>query len=258
MLHALTEPDLLKERSRSQIVEELGEQLRQLRQTRRIQGPGRISSGSPALDRLLPEGGLARGTLAEWFGSGPGSGATMLALLAAREACRRGGPLVVIDRRRMFYPPAAIAWGIDPQSLIILRPAHERDEQWALDQVLRSSHVAAVLCWPARLDAHAFRRMQLAVETSGGLGLLVRPAAERTAPSWAEVRWLVSPHPSQGAWRLRVELLRCRGGQSRSALELEVDEQNVSEVAGVIHEANPVHLAPRLAAATIAQQSASA
>src|SRR5438094_4205579 len=56
-----------------------------------------ISTGSSALDRLLPAGGLRRGTLVEYLSSAPGSGAGTLALSAAREACREGRALIVLD-----------------------------------------------------------------------------------------------------------------------------------------------------------------
>src|ERR671919_102312 len=57
-----------------------------------------VSTGSPALDRLLPAGGLRRGTLVEYLASAAGSGAGTLALAAAREACREGRALVILDR----------------------------------------------------------------------------------------------------------------------------------------------------------------
>ncbi len=41
-----------------------------------------------------------------------------------------------------------------------------------------------------------FIRLQLAAESGGALGLLVRDKAVRGQPSWAEVRWQVSPCPS--------------------------------------------------------------
>src|SRR5262245_49348177 len=78
-----------------------------------------FSSGAAALDRLLPGGGLRHGMLVEWLAASSGSGAVTLSLLAAREACRQGGVLVVIDRERTFYPPAAAAWGIDLSRLIV-------------------------------------------------------------------------------------------------------------------------------------------
>ncbi len=50
-----------------------------------------VTTGCPALDRLLPGAGLRRGTLVEWLAAGAGSGAATLAWIAAREACRAGG-----------------------------------------------------------------------------------------------------------------------------------------------------------------------
>ncbi|HJQ80900.1 MAG TPA: hypothetical protein VJ828_13130, partial [Lacipirellulaceae bacterium] len=92
-----------------------------------------FSSGAAAIDRLLPGGGLRHGMLVEWLGGERSRGAeeqksskarqqnknysttplfhcssaVTLSLLAARETCREGGALVVIDRRQTFYPPAA-------------------------------------------------------------------------------------------------------------------------------------------------------
>ena len=57
------------------------------------------------------------------------------------------GPTVVIDSRRRFYPPAAVALGIDPGRLVIVRPQRQTDEIWALDQASRCADVAAVLWW---------------------------------------------------------------------------------------------------------------
>src|SRR5262245_52378136 len=70
-----------------------------------------FSSGVAAIDRLLPGGGLRHGMLVEWLAERSGCGAATLGLLAAREACRAGGMLVVLDRAQTFYPPAAAGWG---------------------------------------------------------------------------------------------------------------------------------------------------
>ena len=96
-----------------------------------------VSSGAKALDQLLPGGGFHRGTLVEWLAAGEGCGAASLALLAAREACRDAGALVVLDRTGEFYPPAAAGLGIEPQGLMVVRAANEADHAWALDQALR-------------------------------------------------------------------------------------------------------------------------
>jgi len=113
------------------------------------------------------------------------------------------------------------------------------DSLWALDQSLRCLAVAAVLAWPARLDGHTFRRLQLAAEEGGGLGLFVRPQAAEHEPSWADVRLLVEPLPGEGSAgrRLTVRLLRSRGGADGRQIDLEIDD-----------ETSTLRLAPRLAA----------
>ena len=207
------------------IVQTLGQQVRRLEGSRPAAAETLVSTGSEALDWLLPGGGLSRGTLVEWLAGAAGGGAGSLALAAAGAACRDGGALVVMDRRRTFYPPAAAALGIDLQRMIVIRTESDADEYWALDQALRCGGVAAVLCQPEKLDGRAYRRMQLAVESSGCLGMLVRPAAVRGEPSWAQTRWLVEPLASAGGRRLRVRLLRSRPMLGQRAVELEIDDE---------------------------------
>ena len=268
---------------------------------RRLERPGsghaqqRISTGCAPLDAALPGQGLLRGSLVEWLGDGPGCGAGLLALRAAREACREGGALVVIDPEHNFYPPAAAAGGLDLQRTIVIRQTQcaqsasargkqrgrskqaqrgeqgqwNKQSQWALDQALRCPHVAAVVAWPQQLDSRVFRRLQLAVETSGCLGLLIRPAAAQRESSWADVRLLISPvaHPAASdnrdnashrelaawCWRLKIELLRCRGGSTQRTVDLEIDERT-----GDIHAAHPGNLATQLANPTLDSRQARA
>lgn len=163
-----------------------------------------FSCGAAVIDRLLPGGGLRHGMLVEWLAERPGGGAGTLGLLAAREACRAGGILVVVDRARMFYPPAAAGWGVDPARLIVVRPRNARDEIWAAIQALRSPVVAALWTMVDRLDSRNFRRLQLAAETGGTLGVLVRGASARGQPSWADVRLGVEAGLRISDWGLRI------------------------------------------------------
>jgi hypothetical protein len=262
----------------------------------------RLSSGLPAVDRLLPGGGLRRGMLMEWVGSGVAqkwssgveeknihSSATpllhystiTLSLLAAREACREGGMMVVVDLARTFYPPAAAAWGIDLTRLIIVRPKNARDALWATVQSLRSPAVAAVWAALDRIDDRAFRRLQLAAQSARAIGLLSRPASARGQPTWADVRlgvkirqgdwetgrqgrndgkkasWspsLLVPPPrricdlSPSIRRVQIHLLRCRHGRSGGVAWLEIDDaaHAVREVS-VHHDAHPLPVVAELA-----------
>jgi protein ImuA len=100
------------------------------------------------------------------------------------------------------------------EQLIVVRAGNAAANLWALDQALRCRAVAAVLAWPEKLDGRVFRRLQLAAEEGGGLGLLIRPDAARYDPSWADVRILVEPLPPTS---LRNARRRLRLGLTRSA-----------------------------------------
>jgi protein ImuA len=278
----------LQSRQITQVVAELVQRVRQLERARRPGGSlsgGQevVSSGHGRLDSLLPERGFRRGTLVEWLAEGPASGAGTLALLAARQATHDGGTIVVVDRAGLFYPPAAVRLGIDLAQLIVVRPESERDHAWALDQVLRTRGVAAVWSLVDQQDDHTLRRWQLAAETSGALGLLVRPGRVRDDPSWAELRLLVEPLAQPGrAGRnrcLRVTLVRSRAGQPGRAIELEIPAPDAlpakkgisplrkrglspspspdpqSGTRGTHHETRPVYLASQLAAAKARRRS---
>jgi protein ImuA len=213
---------------RSICLEELRRRIARLETARRPSGRAAVTSGSAALDDMLPEGGFRRGTLVEWLSVGEGTGAGTLALLAARETCRNGGSLVVLDRQREFYPPAAVRLGIELEQLLVVHAESAADHDWAMDQALRSPAVAAVLSWPQRLDGRTFRRWQLAVEQGGGLGLLLRPAAARADPSWADTRLLVEPQSNTWPSRariLRIVLLRCRGRTDGRSVNVELDDE---------------------------------
>jgi protein ImuA len=181
------------------------------------------STGASALDRCLPYRGLRRGSLVEYLGTG-----VSLAFAAAQAACQ-DHPLVVVDRRQEFYPAG---WQISLSETVLVRPATEADELWACDQALRCPGVGAVVVKCGQLNQRDFRRLQLASEMGGTLGLLVRPAKVRGQPTWADVQWLIEPQPSRDRWRLRVELLRCRGGTGGSCVILELDETNTWQEVG--------------------------
>jgi len=191
-----------------------------------------ISSGSDALDRLLPERGFAPGSLIEWLSPAAGSGAASLALIAAREAMWEGGGVVVMDRREQFYPPAASAMGLDLERLVVVRAESESDELWALDQALRCPGVAAVWAELDCLDWRWFRRLQLAAEDGGAIGHFQRPLSVRGQPTWSASQLLVQPRPSRGPRRFRIEVLRCRGGRGGGVVELAMDD-----VTGVLSNA---------------------
>lgn len=186
---------------------------------------------------------IRRGTLVEYLAEN-GSGATALAMMAAREACREGGALVVIDRSRTFYPPAAASFGFN-QDAILIRPQTRKDELWALNQALRCPGVGALLAWPDQLEERAFRGLQIAAETGGSVGLFIRPTKMRGQPAWSDMQLLVEALPSEKLRRLRVEVVRSRNGCEGVWDILELDDETPALTAS-----RSVSLAAGLAATT--------
>lgn len=207
-----------------EIIARLRGEIRCLEHSRPVAGEDVIGSGCDPLDRLLPDGGVRRGSLVEWLQGGPGSGAGTLALHYARQACCQGGALVVVDRLQQVYPPALAGWGIDLSQVVLVHPRDRQEEIWVWDQVLRCTAVAAVWGEIERIDGRSFRRLQLAVEDSGGVGLLLRPLRARREPTWADVRLLVEPRCGERGRQLCVHLLHCRGAAARGTVLLELDE----------------------------------
>ncbi len=103
---------------------------------------------------------------------------------------RDHAPIVVIDAQGDFYPPAVVPFGIALDRLIVLRVRNAKDALWAAEQSLRCSAVAAVIAPLERINERDSRRLQLAAETSGCIGIVLRPMHRRTK-SFAAVQMLV-------------------------------------------------------------------
>lgn len=158
-----------------------------------------ISTSCQAFDQLLPGGALRKGMLVELLAEDRGSGAGSLAMHCGRQAVDQWqGCMVVVDRWRRFYPPAAVARGIETKDLIMVRSSDHQimsaaEELWALDQALRCPGVSVVLAWMDKVDPLAFRRLQLAAESGQTLALLLRPERVKFLPTWSDVQLLVQP-----------------------------------------------------------------
>jgi protein ImuA len=211
--------------SRAELLTDLRNRIRRLEDRTKSADRSRIDLGIPALEDWLPDGRLAAGSLVELLSPADGAGALTLALFMSRHACWQHKVLVVVDHQGHFYPPAAARLGIDLDRLIVVHPRTPQDAALAVDQSLRAAAVGSVLCWQDRLTTPAFRRLQLAAEIGGGLGLLLRPSTAQRAPSFAALRILVAPVASSEATRrIRLDLLRCRGGKTGQSTILEIDD----------------------------------
>jgi hypothetical protein len=80
---------------------------------------------------------------------------------------------------------------------------------WAAEQALSSGVCAAVLLWLKGTDDRWLRRLKLAAEAGGALGVLFRPARHRFESSPATLRLLVT----QGEQSPHLDLLKVQGGR---------------------------------------------
>jgi len=180
--------------------------------------------GIKAIDERLPEGGLALGALHEVAGGGNSAiDGAAAALFAAGIAARTRGR---VTRQDMFAPAIALA-GLAPDRVIYVEAGDEKAVLACFEEALRHHGLGASVAEVGRLSMTASRRLHLAAESSGTIGLALRrwrrqaEAADFGQPTAATKRWRVSalpstpmPAPGVGRARWRLELLRCRGGES--------------------------------------------
>ena len=222
--------------------------------------------GLVAIDDHLPGGGLATSAVHEIldgddnnrtkppenktkypvrkrFGEGLNGPVTAFAAaLAGRAQRARAAPVIWIaprlPGRESLYGPGLLSFGLNPADLVIVRVASDSDftktALWAMEEALRAPAVGVVCAEIEEMDLTSSRRLQLAAEAGGGLGLLLRPvsrnSSEETAlpPTASISRWRISAlpgAPAEESWlparlpgrpRWKAELLRVRGGRPKT------------------------------------------
>jgi protein ImuA len=206
---------------------------------RRLEGAARhrraaLPFGVKAIDERLPEGGLALGALHEVAGGGNGAidGAAATLFAAGIAARTKGRVLWCVTRQDLFAPALASA-GLAPDRVIYVEAGDEKSVLACFEEGLRHGGLGAVVAEVASLSMTASRRLQLAAEDSGVIGLALRrwrrqvEAAEFRQPTAATTRWRISvlpstplPVPGMGRARWRLQVVRCRRGES-SEFEVE-------------------------------------
>jgi len=172
------------------------------------------STGKSSLDARLPGGGWPTASLIEVLLDDTGLGEVQLFLpaLVACQASRHGGDapwLVWIAPPHEPYAPALAQSGIELKRLLVVRPTTATEALWAAEQALSSGVCAAVLLWLKGTDDRWLRRLKLAAEAGGSLGVLFRPEKHRFEASPANLRIVIS----RGEPCARVDLLKVQGGR---------------------------------------------
>jgi len=171
-------------------------------------------TGFEGLDELLPGGGWPRDALVELVVEQWGIGELQLLLPMLKSASDGGRWLVLIAPPYIPYAPGLAAAGLDLARLLLLRPKRPEDIPWAMEQVLRQPRAAVVLAWPGRLKSVMVRRLQLAAEAGGSLGILLSSREGGSSP--AALRLRLCPQRDG----LQVRILKSRASCRRQILDL--------------------------------------
>ena len=126
--------------------------------------------------------------------------------------------LIWIDPSGTLYPPALVAAGISLGQLYLVRPPASALIETAVE-CLRCSRVGAVVATlPPRPSRVQVRRLQLAAERGGGVGIFLRTLGRGSSIYAAASRWLVAPAPGERTvQRWNIQLVHGQGrllGQS--------------------------------------------
>jgi cell division inhibitor SulA/protein ImuA len=170
------------------------------------------STGRSALDARLPGGGWPTASLVEVLLETTGLGEIQLFLPALVECQHRVDKvawLVWIAPPHEPYAPALAQQGIELSRLLVVRPASATEALWAAEQALSSGVCAAVLLWLQGTDDRWLRRLKLAAEAGGALGVLFRPERHRFESSPASLRVAMT----RGEHETHLELVKVQGGR---------------------------------------------
>ncbi|TAY79754.1 ImuA family protein [Rhizobium ruizarguesonis] len=195
--------------------------------------------GVADIDAQLPGGGLAYGALHEFAGGGSGAvDGAAAALFVAGVAARTKGKVVWCLARPDLFAPALAQVGLHPDRVIYVEAIKEEFVLESFEEALRFGGLGAVVGEVVRLPMVVSRRLQLAAEGSGTIGLVIRRWRRQTEagdfghPTAAATRWRISvlpseplPVPGVGRARWLAELIRVKVGESADFVIGACDDQ---------------------------------
>jgi protein ImuA len=178
-------------------------------------------AGLESIESAFPNGVFPTGMMHEFVSSNIEDsaccGAFITGLLAS--LMQKGGPCLWISRNRDMFPPSLKLFGVDPEKVVFVDLAREKDVLWATEEALKCDGLSAVVSELKEVSFAQSRRLQLAVEQSRVTGMLFRHTPEHLTTTACVSRWQIShlPGPKRNTFgltfpRWKVELLKVRNG----------------------------------------------
>jgi protein ImuA len=178
-------------------------------------------AGLESIEAAFPNGVFPVGMMHEFVSSNIEDsaccGAFITGLLAS--LMQNGGPCLWISRNRNMFPPSLKIFGVDPEKVVFVDLAREKDVLWATEEALKCDGLTAVVSELKEVSFAQSRRLQLAVEQSHVTGILFRHTPEHLTTTACVSRWQIShlPGPKRDIMgltfpRWNVNLLKVRNG----------------------------------------------
>ena len=209
----LLKPDMITRLKRSILT---------LQGLKKTPGSTTLDLGLGMMEQAFPDHRFPLGAVHEFGCTGTGDKTATAGFIAGILAAlmKRGGVAIWIASSRTIFPPALAGFGIEPDKIIFIDLAREKEMLWVMEEALKCEGLAAVVGEIHQLDFTASRRLQLAVEQSRVTGFVIRqtPRLNTTAcvSRWritAAASSLPNGMPGVGFPRWHVELLKIRNGR---------------------------------------------
>lgn len=134
---------------------------------------------------------------------------------------KKGTVCVWVSATRHLFPASLRSFGVEPDKIIFIDVAREKDTLWVTEEALKCKGIAAVIAEVRELTFMQSRRLQLAVETSCVTGFILRTDERRMCTTACLSRWQIIPEPSKteaylpglGFPRWQVALQKVRNGK---------------------------------------------
>lgn len=215
------------------------------------QGSGEDEAiGLGTIENAFPNGVFPRKAIHEFISVIPehsaASGGFIGGLLSI--LMKEGAACVWISSTRSLFPISLSLFNVNPERIIFMDVAREKDVLWIMEEALKCDGLAAVVAEVNNLSLIESRRMQLAVEQSGVTGFILRKDSRKAPTHIATARWKITPVPSEteeglpgvGFPRWNIELMKVRHGNPGSWI-LEWGGDRFIEVAQAQAETNWIH-----------------
>jgi protein ImuA len=131
------------------------------------------------------------------------------------------GVVIWISLRPVVFPSVLKRYNIEPEQVIFIHPANEKELLWVTEEALKCEGLRAVVSELSSLSFHNSRRFQLAVEKSKVTGFVLSQESKSLTNACVS-RWKISCMPSElhndqlpgvGFPKWKVELKKMRNGK---------------------------------------------